>query len=53
MEPLPDAFRSDDFIVTFARAGDTAETLAARHLGEAGKAWMIADYMGKAQLRRG
>ena len=33
VEPLPDAFRSDDFIVTFARAGDTAETLAARHLG--------------------
>jgi peptidoglycan/xylan/chitin deacetylase (PgdA/CDA1 family) len=53
VEPLPDAFRSDDFIVTFARAGDTAETLAARHLGEAGKAWMIADYMGKRSFAAG
>jgi peptidoglycan/xylan/chitin deacetylase (PgdA/CDA1 family) len=53
VEPLPDAFRSDDFIVTFARAGDTAETLAARHLGEAGKSWMIADYMGKSSFAAG
>jgi peptidoglycan/xylan/chitin deacetylase (PgdA/CDA1 family) len=47
VEPLPEAFRSDDFIVTFARAGDTAETLAARYLGDAAKAWMIVDYMGR------
>ena len=53
VEPLPDAFRSDDFIVTFARAGDTAATLAARHLGEAGKAWMIVDYMGKDSFAAG
>jgi peptidoglycan/xylan/chitin deacetylase (PgdA/CDA1 family) len=53
VEPLPDAFRSDDFIVTFARAGDTAATLAARHLGEAEKAWMIADYMGKDSFAAG
>jgi peptidoglycan/xylan/chitin deacetylase (PgdA/CDA1 family) len=43
---LPEAFESDDFIVTFARPGDTAETLAARYLGDAGKAWMIEDYAG-------
>ena len=53
VEPLPDAFRSDDFIVTFARAGDTAQTLAARHLGDAGKSWMIADYMGKDTFAAG
>jgi peptidoglycan/xylan/chitin deacetylase (PgdA/CDA1 family) len=43
---LPEAFESDDFIVTFARPGDTAATLAARYLGDAGKAWMIEDYAG-------
>ncbi len=47
VEPLPDAFRSDDFIVAFARPGDTPETLAQRHLGDAAKAWMITDYMGR------
>ncbi len=53
VEPLPDAFRSDDFIVTFARAGDTPETLAQRHLGDAGKAWMITDYMGRDSFAPG
>ena len=32
--------------MTFAKPGDTAETLAARYLGGAGKAWMIEDYPG-------
>jgi peptidoglycan/xylan/chitin deacetylase (PgdA/CDA1 family) len=41
---LPEVFESQDFIVTFAKPGDTAETLAARYLGDAGKAWMIGDY---------
>jgi peptidoglycan/xylan/chitin deacetylase (PgdA/CDA1 family) len=41
---LPAVFESEDFIVTFAKPGDTAETLAARYLGDAGKAWMIGDY---------
>jgi peptidoglycan/xylan/chitin deacetylase (PgdA/CDA1 family) len=52
-EPLPDAFRSDDFVVTFARAGDTAATLAARYLGDADKAWMITDYMGRDTFAAG
>ena len=34
---LPEAFESEDFIVTFARAGDTPESLAARYLGDAGQ----------------
>ena len=53
VEPLPDAFRSDDFVVTFARAGDTAATLAARYLGAAEKAWMIVDYMGRDTFAAG
>jgi peptidoglycan/xylan/chitin deacetylase (PgdA/CDA1 family) len=51
--PLPEAFESERFIVTFARAGDTAATLAARHLGDASRAWMIEDYAGTATFRAG
>jgi len=43
----PDVFESDDYIVTFARAGDNAERLAARFLGNATRAWMIEDYNGR------
>ena len=41
-----DVFESRDFVVTMARPGDTPETLAARHLGDPRKKWMIEDYMG-------
>lgn len=44
--PRPPAYQSEDFIVTFARPGDTPETLAARYLGGADRAWMIEDYTG-------
>src|SRR5512134_650390 len=44
--PRPAAYQSDDFIVTFAQAGDTPETLAQRYLGGADHAWMIEDYTG-------
>jgi peptidoglycan/xylan/chitin deacetylase (PgdA/CDA1 family) len=50
---LPEAFESEDFIVTFARAGDTPESLAARYLGDAAKAWMIEDYAGTRALSPG
>jgi peptidoglycan/xylan/chitin deacetylase (PgdA/CDA1 family) len=50
---LPEAFESEDFIVTFARAGDTPEGLAARYLGDAAKAWMIEDYAGTRALSPG
>jgi peptidoglycan/xylan/chitin deacetylase (PgdA/CDA1 family) len=46
-------FESKDFIVTMARPGDTPETLAARHLGDAKKKWMIEDYMGTRTLSAG
>ncbi|MCI0547435.1 MAG: polysaccharide deacetylase family protein [Candidatus Rokubacteria bacterium] len=46
-------FESEAFIVTFARAGDTSATLAARFLGEERHAWMIEDYTGKAAFTAG
>jgi peptidoglycan/xylan/chitin deacetylase (PgdA/CDA1 family) len=51
--PLREVFQSDDFVVTFAKAGDTAESLAARYLGDAGKAWMIEDYTGAKTFAQG
>jgi peptidoglycan/xylan/chitin deacetylase (PgdA/CDA1 family) len=51
--PPPTVFESKDFIVTFARKGDTAERLAARFLGDPAKAWMIEDYNGISRLRSG
>ena len=50
--PAP-PFESADFVVTFAKAGDTAESLAERHLGDAGKAWMIRDYAGGRPIAGG
>ena len=44
--PRPAAYQSEDFIVTFAQAGDTPETLAQRYLGGADRGWMIEDYTG-------
>ena len=48
-----DAFESRDFIVAMARAGDTPETLAARHLGDPRKRWMIEDYTGTRTFAEG
>jgi peptidoglycan/xylan/chitin deacetylase (PgdA/CDA1 family) len=48
-----DVFESRDFIVTQARPGDTPESLAARHLGDPRKKWMIEDYMGVRTLTDG
>jgi peptidoglycan/xylan/chitin deacetylase (PgdA/CDA1 family) len=45
-EELPEAFESEEFVVTFAKEGDTAESLAERYLGDPAKAWMIEDYNG-------
>jgi peptidoglycan/xylan/chitin deacetylase (PgdA/CDA1 family) len=53
VEPAPTVFKSDDFIVVTANAGDTAESLAAQHLGAAGKSWMIEDYMGARTFTAG
>jgi peptidoglycan/xylan/chitin deacetylase (PgdA/CDA1 family) len=50
---LPEAFESREFIVAIARPGDSSESLAARYLGDAGKAWMIEDYNGGAAVVAG
>jgi peptidoglycan/xylan/chitin deacetylase (PgdA/CDA1 family) len=53
VEPLPEYFESDDFVVALAKEGDTAETLARRFLGDAASAWMIEDYNGAATFPAG
>jgi peptidoglycan/xylan/chitin deacetylase (PgdA/CDA1 family) len=52
-EPRPERYESDDFIVTFAREGDTAATLAARYLGDERRAWVIEDYNGRSTFPPG
>ena len=47
---VPGAFESEEFIVTFARPGDTPERLAAKYLGDPAKAWMVEDYNGAKTL---
>src|SRR4029077_2511347 len=49
----PTAYESEDFAVTFAQAGDTPATLAARYLGSADRAWMIEDYSGQQAFSPG
>ncbi|MGH7312657.1 MAG: polysaccharide deacetylase family protein [Candidatus Rokuibacteriota bacterium] len=46
-------FESEEFIVTLAQSGDTAETLAARYLGDPGRAWLIETYMGARTFTAG
>src|SRR6185436_9371991 len=53
VEPLPESFESDSFVVVLAKTGDTAEGLARRYLGDPAKAWMIEDYNGTATFTPG
>ena len=48
-----EVFESKDFIVAAAKSGDTPETLAARHLGDGRKGWMIEDYGGVRTFTEG
>lgn len=48
-----EVFESRDFVVAVAKPGDTPETLAARHLGDPKKRWMIEDYMGVRTFSEG
>lgn len=52
-EVLPEAFESTDFIVTVAKPGDTAESLATRYLGSPAKAWMVEEYAGTRSFPMG
>jgi peptidoglycan/xylan/chitin deacetylase (PgdA/CDA1 family) len=49
----PDVFESQHFIVTMAKAGDTPEALATRHLGDPKKKWMIEDFTGARVFSEG
>jgi peptidoglycan/xylan/chitin deacetylase (PgdA/CDA1 family) len=51
--PAPTVYKSDDFVLVIAKAGDTAENLAAQYLGSADKSWMITDYMGTTSFTPG
>lgn len=51
--PLPEFFESEEFIVTFAKEGDTAERLAQRILGDPAKAWTIEEYNRTASFAKG
>lgn len=44
---------SDEFVVVIARGGETAETLARAHLGDAARAWMIEDWNGARAFAAG
>jgi peptidoglycan/xylan/chitin deacetylase (PgdA/CDA1 family) len=52
-ETIPELFESSNFVVTFAKPGDTPATLAKRYLGDENKAWMIEDYTGKQSFAPG
>ena len=44
---------SEDFIVVLTAGGETAESLARSHLGDARKSWMIEDFMGARAFSAG
>src|SRR3990170_2313981 len=52
-EVREDARTSEEFMVVVAREGDTAETLAARYLKGADRAWMITDFRDGAPIKPG
>jgi peptidoglycan/xylan/chitin deacetylase (PgdA/CDA1 family) len=53
VEPLPESFESEDFVVVLAKGGETAQSLAQRYLGDPAKAWMIEDYNQTATFTPG
>jgi peptidoglycan/xylan/chitin deacetylase (PgdA/CDA1 family) len=53
VEPLPEFFESEDFVVVLAKSGDTTESLARRYLGDPAKAWLIEDYNQTATFTLG
>ncbi len=44
---------SEDFVVVVAQEGDTAQTLAAKHLGGADRSWVITDFRDGAPIKPG
>jgi len=52
-EPGPIVGRDDDFVIVSALAGETLASLAERYLGDAGKAWWIAQFNNITSVRAG
>lgn len=52
-EPGPVVARSNDYVIVAAESGDTLDTLARRYLGDAGKAWWIAQFNNVTAVRPG
>jgi peptidoglycan/xylan/chitin deacetylase (PgdA/CDA1 family) len=48
-----ETFESEDFIVAIAKPGDTTQSLAAKFLGAADRAWMIEEYNEATKLSPG
>jgi len=45
--------RDDEYAIVFARADDTAQSLAQQYLGDARKSWWITETNGGAEVRAG
>jgi peptidoglycan/xylan/chitin deacetylase (PgdA/CDA1 family) len=52
-EILPSEIKMNDFVLVWPGLEDTYESLAARHLGDAEKGWLIADFNRQDQLLPG
>jgi peptidoglycan/xylan/chitin deacetylase (PgdA/CDA1 family) len=51
--PLEVLARSDEYIVVLPRPGDDFASLAKRYLGDAGRAWWIAEFNGLSRPKAG
>ena len=53
VDPGPVIGRDNDYVVVSARSGETMVSLAERYLGDAGKAWWIAQFNNATTVREG
>jgi peptidoglycan/xylan/chitin deacetylase (PgdA/CDA1 family) len=53
VDPGPVLGRDNDYVIVSVRSGETTASLAERYLGDAGKAWWIAQFNNATTLREG
>ena len=53
VDPGPVVGRDNDYVIVSARSGETMTSLAERYLGDAGKAWWIAQLNNASTVREG
>ena len=53
VDPGPVVGRDNDYVIVSARSGETLASLAERYLGDAGKAWWIAQLNNASTVREG